>query len=129
MKKRKRRKAYEKGFSLEELIVAMAILAIFLSIAVPLYKGHIERANQVVCNVNCVQLERMYHVTYLMNFYKVIRKTYVLLMEISNMKTAKFDVYCIQKMKLMEMEAMKMMEAFLFCKTKYSRRMRDLRCL
>jgi Tfp pilus assembly protein PilE len=47
-------------------MVVMAILAILVSIAVPLYTGHIERATQKVCNVNCLQLERMYHVYLLM---------------------------------------------------------------
>lgn len=50
---------------------------------------------------------------YLRNFYKNMGETYVLLMETSNMHMAKFDVFCILKMKLMKMM---MMEACLFCK-------------
>lgn len=49
------------GFTLLETLIVTTILAIILSIAVPLYKGHIERTKQIICNVNCAQLERMYH--------------------------------------------------------------------
>ena len=66
MKKKITMKIHNDGFTLIEVIVAMAILTILVSIAVPLYKVHIERANQVVCNANCVQLERMYHAYLLM---------------------------------------------------------------
>lgn len=66
MKKRKRRIVNNEGFSLIELIVVMTILGILISIAVPLYKGYVERATQQVCNANCLQLERMYHVYLLM---------------------------------------------------------------
>lgn len=63
---KKRRKVHNKGFSLVELMVVMAILATLVSIAVPSYKGHIKRATQQVCNANCMQLERMYHAYLLM---------------------------------------------------------------
>jgi prepilin-type N-terminal cleavage/methylation domain-containing protein len=66
VKKRKRRIVNNEGFSLIELIVIMTILSILISIAVPLYKGYVERATQQVCNANCLQLERMYHVYLLM---------------------------------------------------------------
>ena len=75
MKKKIMMKIHNKGFTLLEPIIVMAILAILLSIAVPLYKAHIERANQVVCNANCVQLEKMYHTSLLMENKK--HTTYV----------------------------------------------------
>lgn len=62
----KKRKVHNKGFSVVELMVVMAILAILVSIAVPLYKGYIERVTQQACNANCLQLERRYHVYLLM---------------------------------------------------------------
>lgn len=49
-----------KGFTLIELIVVMAIIAILASIAVPTYFGYIKKAKEKVCRVNCVQVERMY---------------------------------------------------------------------
>lgn len=61
MRKKKSSKVYIQGFTLIELMVVMAILAIVVSIAVPLYNGYIERATKQVCNANCMQLERMYH--------------------------------------------------------------------
>ena len=66
MKKKKRSKVHNKGFSLVELMVVMAILAALVLIAVPSYKGHIKRGTQQVCNANCMQLERMYHAYLLM---------------------------------------------------------------
>lgn len=66
MNKRKRRKNYNKGFTLVELLVVMAILAILASIAVPMYAGYLERAVEEVCNINCLQVERMYNVYLLM---------------------------------------------------------------
>lgn len=75
MKKKIIMKIHNEGFTLLESIVVMSILAILLLMAVPLYKGHIERANQVVCNANCVQLERMYHASLLVENKK--HTTYV----------------------------------------------------
>ena len=66
MRKKKSSKVYNQGFTLIELMVVMAILAIVVSIAVPLYNGYIERATKQVCNANCMQLERMYNVYLLM---------------------------------------------------------------
>ncbi len=62
----KERKVHNEGFSLVELMVVMAILAILASIAVPIYEGYSERAAKQVCNVNCLQVERIYHIYLLM---------------------------------------------------------------
>ena len=66
MKKKKASKDYNQGFTLVELMVVMAIMVMIVSIAVPLYTGYIERATKQVCNTNCLQLERMYHVYLIM---------------------------------------------------------------
>lgn len=58
---KKRKKIHNKGFSIIETMVVMAILAILVSIAVPLYEGYVERVTQQVCLANCLQMERMYH--------------------------------------------------------------------
>ena len=89
----------------------------------------------IVCNwKECIILIYLWktkstRLTYLMSFYKTIRHPYVQLMGISNMKTAKFDVFCIQKMKLMETKVMKTMEAYLICENKHFQRVCALRCL
>ncbi|KAF1086380.1 putative major pilin subunit [Sporotomaculum syntrophicum] len=57
---------YNQGFSFIELMVTIAVIAIIVSIVVPLYVDYVERATRQVCNVNCMQLERMYHVYLLM---------------------------------------------------------------
>jgi prepilin-type N-terminal cleavage/methylation domain-containing protein len=62
VKKEKRRYFHNKGFSLIELTIVIAILGILVLIAVPQYKGYAERATRQVCNTNCQQLERKYHV-------------------------------------------------------------------
>ena len=36
------------------------------SIAVPIYVGYLERVAKQVCNNNCLQVERMYHIYLLM---------------------------------------------------------------
>ncbi|MDD2233689.1 MAG: prepilin-type N-terminal cleavage/methylation domain-containing protein [Desulfitobacteriaceae bacterium] len=56
------KKIYNKGFSLLEVMVVMVVLGCLISIAVPRYNGYLERVTQQVCNANCIQLERMYHV-------------------------------------------------------------------
>ncbi len=66
MKRKKTRNFNNKGFTLVEILLVMAILAILTSIAVPIYKGYSERATKQVCNVNCLQVERMYHIYLLM---------------------------------------------------------------
>jgi len=62
VKKSKNKKNNNNGFSLIELVVVMAVLAILASIALPMYQGYSERAAKQVCSVNCLQVERMYHV-------------------------------------------------------------------
>ena len=52
------------GFSLVELIVVIAIIAILASVTVPYFICYIEMAKKEVCNANCLQVERMYE-TYL----------------------------------------------------------------
>jgi len=49
-----------KGFSLIEVIIVFSIIAILAAIAVPYFNSYIEKSKQVVCDVNCAQLERMY---------------------------------------------------------------------
>ena len=45
---------------LVELIVVIAILGIIVAIAVPGYLKYVNKAKEEVCNVNCLQLEKMY---------------------------------------------------------------------
>ncbi|MGI6227396.1 MAG: type IV pilin protein [Peptococcales bacterium] len=51
-----------KGFSLIEILIVTAILSILVSIVVPVYKDYVERTTRQVCNTNCQQLERIYHI-------------------------------------------------------------------
>lgn len=59
---KKGRKVHNKGFSLVELMVVMAVLVIIVLIAIPLYNAYVERVTQEVCNANCIQLGKMYDV-------------------------------------------------------------------
>ncbi|WZL73664.1 hypothetical protein QBE52_02710 [Clostridiaceae bacterium 35-E11] len=43
-----------------ELIVVIAIMAILGIIAIPSFKGYIERVKKKVCNTNCMELEKVY---------------------------------------------------------------------
>ncbi|GCD09736.1 prepilin-type N-terminal cleavage/methylation domain-containing protein [Clostridium tagluense] len=54
------RKNYANGFTLIEIIVVISIIAILAAVAVPNYIGYVKETKEKVCNVNCVQLERMY---------------------------------------------------------------------
>lgn len=49
-----------KGFTLVELIIVLAIISILALITVPAINGYVERAKEEVCKANCLQLERMY---------------------------------------------------------------------
>lgn len=48
-----------KGFTLIELIITISILVILSSIAASVYNGYTKKVKEQVCNVNCMQLERM----------------------------------------------------------------------
>jgi prepilin-type N-terminal cleavage/methylation domain-containing protein len=48
------------GFSLIELIIVFAILAIILAIAIPNISKYVETARRSVCNLNRVQFEKYY---------------------------------------------------------------------
>jgi prepilin-type N-terminal cleavage/methylation domain-containing protein len=62
MKKEIIRDNYNKGFTLIELMIVIAVLSILVLIAVPLYKDYDEKATKQVCDTNCLQFERMYHI-------------------------------------------------------------------
>jgi prepilin-type N-terminal cleavage/methylation domain-containing protein len=48
------------GFTLIELIVVIAIIAILSAIAVPRFSGYTDVAKEQVCNSNCKTIERAY---------------------------------------------------------------------
>jgi len=54
------KKPHNKGLTLVELIVVIAIMAILASIAVPSFIGYLKTSKGQVCNTNCSQLKRMY---------------------------------------------------------------------
>ena len=60
MRKRKSKRLENTGFTLIEQLVVIGVLGILILIAIPVYKGCVERAAKQVCNNNCLQLERMY---------------------------------------------------------------------
>lgn len=45
-----------------EVIIIIGITGILATIAVPAYGKHVKDAKEKVCNVNCVQVERMYEI-------------------------------------------------------------------
>ena len=49
-----------KGFTLVEVIVVLAIMSIISLIAIPKYIGIKEEMRKEVCDINCSQLEKMY---------------------------------------------------------------------
>ena len=62
MRKRKSKRLEYTGFTLIEQLVVIGVLGILILIAIPIYKGCVERAAKQACNNNCMQLERMYQV-------------------------------------------------------------------
>ena len=50
-----------KGFTLIELVIVIAIVSILVAIAIPSFIGYVETANRRVCNLNCLQLEQSYN--------------------------------------------------------------------
>ena len=50
----------EKGFTLIELIIVIAILAILGTIAVPKFVSCTKQVKASVCNMNCRKLEKLY---------------------------------------------------------------------
>lgn len=58
----KRNSIYNNGFTLVEIIVALAILLIILSIAIPAYLGYIEYAKESVCLANRQKMTEMYQI-------------------------------------------------------------------
>lgn len=51
---------WDKGFTLIEIILVLAIMAILAMIAVPTFINIKEKASETVCNANCLQFKRMY---------------------------------------------------------------------
>jgi len=56
---------YNKGYTLIEIIIVLAIMTVLVVIVVPVFIGYTGRARIQVCITNCLQLERMYKI-YLM---------------------------------------------------------------
>lgn len=50
-----------KGFTLVELMVIIAIVGILVALGSPSFKGYIERTNYKVCQANCAQMVRLFH--------------------------------------------------------------------
>ncbi|WP_227938625.1 prepilin-type N-terminal cleavage/methylation domain-containing protein [Alkalihalobacillus deserti] len=50
----------DKGLTLIEVLLVVLILGILAAIVVPTFFGLVEKAEQDVCDVNVIQLERMY---------------------------------------------------------------------
>lgn len=52
----------KKGFTLIELIVVIAVLAVLVGISIVVYSVVVDRANSRVCETNLIDIERGYYV-------------------------------------------------------------------
>lgn len=59
-----RKKRCIKGFTIIELIVVISIIGILATIAVPSFNGYVEKSKEKVCEINCLNLRKIYE-TYL----------------------------------------------------------------
>lgn len=56
------KKGRQKGFTLIELVILIAILGILATIAMPYFIGYIEKVKTEICNINCLELEKQYNI-------------------------------------------------------------------
>lgn len=52
----------QRGYTLIELVVVIAILSLIAVVAIPRVVGYTQKAKAEVCKTNCLQLERMYRI-------------------------------------------------------------------
>lgn len=56
--------AISKAFSLLELVVTVAIIGVLSAVAIPLYRGHVEKARAEVMSANAVQVVNLIEATF-----------------------------------------------------------------